>query len=118
MNSRLYVGSRFICERPLRSPPGRGDFRISYAYFCYKCGETWAREIHPEQTEILPVTAICKKCHPYGGTFLCGQDLAIVRVTNNWFRFPKELLLYELSILPQISDPGHETDFHGRRRFG
>lgn len=94
----LYLGHKRLCQRPYFR--GEGDIRASTHYFCPDCGEIWAREIHPKCNFHYPITAKCIRCSPTkGGTFLFGTELNQAYSYNDWKRFPKELLLYELSIL-------------------
>lgn len=116
VQSRLYLGTRFLCTREVPESTGLGKFRSTRHYFCPYCGDVWAREIHPKENHHYTLTAPCRKCSLFGGTFFVGQDYFQAFFDKNLSRFPKDLLLYELSILPSIPYPGYETDLHGSRR--
>ncbi|XAI96467.1 hypothetical protein [Microcystis phage Mel-JY34] len=96
----LYVGTRRICQRPEPSFQ-REDQRRSFSYICQLCGDVWARELHP----LAPATwasihSVCPRHQHYSaGSFLYMPfDSTDWQLHSNFRRFPKELLLYELSL--------------------
>jgi hypothetical protein len=108
-NVRLYLGNRLLCER--------SEFRYTNEYrrcstvfFCERCGEIWAREIHPNVSHFWQAQALICPRHEIrdgvaGSFFGIYGEAHRAFVLNDWSRFPKELLLYELSIV-KIPTPG------------
>lgn len=96
----LYVGSRLICKRP-EYQYDRHDQRHSTSYICKLCGDVWARELHPLAPNYWSAyNSICPRHdHPDAGSFFLSSGEAYRAILlNDWRRFPKELLIYELSI--------------------
>lgn len=95
----LYVGTRLVCRRP-EPRLQRDDQRRSVSYVCQLCGDVWAREVHPLAPSAWHAEhSVCPRhAHYAAGSFLYISVRLEWHFDQDFTRFPKELLLYELAL--------------------